>query len=79
MDIFDLPAPTLTMIGVLAAYLMIDDLNANQQNALGNFFMLIGQVLETNAAFLQNQQGAALSERITNLEREIELIKNNFV
>lgn len=37
---------------------MVDDLTAAEQNSLGNFIILIGQVLETNAA-----QQAVISAR----------------
>lgn len=71
MGIFGLPSKTLVLLGVIIAYVMMDDLNANEQNALGNFLMLIGQALETNAAIIQAQQGNSnddLNRRITNLE-----------
>lgn len=71
MGIFGLPSETLVLLGVIIAYVMMDDLNANEQNALGNFLMLIGQALETNAAIIQAQQGNSnddLNRRITNLE-----------
>lgn len=77
MGIFDLPSKTLVLLGVIIAYVMMDDLNANEQNALGNFLMLIGQALEANATIMQAQQGNStddLNRRITNLENII----NNF-
>lgn len=33
--------------------LLMDELNASEQNALGNWLILLGQVLETNSAYLQ--------------------------
>lgn len=57
-----LPSETESKIGTLFATLvgfaLIDGFTALEQNAIGNWFMLVGQVLETNAAFLQqfNQQ-----------------------
>lgn len=41
---------TYNLIAVTIAILLVDDLNANEQNSLGNWFMLLGQYLETNAA-----------------------------
>lgn len=32
---------------------MIGEYTANQQNAIGNWFMLIGQILETNSSIQQ--------------------------
>ena len=45
-----------TLSAVAIGYLLIDDNSANEQNALGNWLMLIAQVLCTNAYFLQLQQ-----------------------
>lgn len=41
---------------VIVGYLLIDDLTANEQNALGNWLMLVAQVLSTNAFYKQVQQ-----------------------
>ena len=38
---------------VIVGYLLIDDLTANEQNALGNWLMLTAQVLCTNAYYKQ--------------------------
>ncbi len=40
---------------VVVGYLLIDDLSANEQNALGNWLMLTAQVLCTNAYYKQVQ------------------------
>ena len=40
---------------VVVGYLLIDDLTANEQNALGNWLMLVAQVLCTNAFYKQVQ------------------------
>lgn len=40
-------AKLITLTAFLIGYLLIDNLNSNEQNALGNFFMLIGQTLCT--------------------------------
>lgn len=44
-----------TFSAVMIGYLLIDDTTANEQNALGNWLMLIAQVLCTNAFFQQVQ------------------------
>ena len=57
-----LPSETESKIGTLFATLvgfaLMDGFTALEQNSIGNWFMLVGQILETNAAFLQqfNQQ-----------------------
>ena len=64
-------AKSLTFIGFSIGYSLIGNLNAYEQNALGNFFMEIAQVLETNSAILQT----LMPVNQTNIN-EIELIKN---
>ena len=41
---------TYNLIAVAVAIVLVGDLNANEQNSLGNWFMLLGQYLATNAA-----------------------------
>lgn len=40
----------ITITAFLIGYALIDRLNSNEQNALGNFFMLIGQTLCTSGS-----------------------------
>ena len=54
-------ASTFTISAVVVGLLIIPNLNAKQQNDLGNWLMLVGQVLCTNAYYKQVQQ-----ERATN-------------
>lgn len=42
-----------TLSTMIIAYLLIDDFTANEQNAIGNWLMTIGQILEANASFQQ--------------------------
>lgn len=48
--LFDSPK-VFTTSAFIVGLLLIDDLNAQQQNDLGNWLMLVAQVLCTNAAF----------------------------
>jgi len=57
----NIPAKAFSFSAVVVGYLLIDDLTANEQIALGNWLMLIAQVLCTNAFYKQVQQ-----ERATN-------------
>ncbi len=41
---------TYNLIAVAIGIVLVGDLNANEQNSLGNWFMLLGQYLSTNAA-----------------------------
>ena len=51
----NVPAKVFSFSAVLVGYLLIDDLTANEQNALGNWLMLVAQVLSTNAYYKQVQ------------------------
>ncbi len=65
---------------VIVGYLLIDDLTANEQNALGNWLMLTAQVLCTNAYYKQVQQernGVNTNQYSSNVstEENIEILK----
>ena len=79
---FGLPAEVLSALGTVLGFALLGKLDYNQQNTLGNWLELIGQVLETNAAqgqVLQAQeQGdrlAALEGELAALRREMEALK----
>ena len=72
----------LTVLGCAIGLLLAPTITVNQQNSLGNFFELIGQVLLTvNAQIINNQPSSPskqqLYEEIKKLEREINNLKNN--
>lgn len=52
----DVSPKVFSFSAVAVGYLLIDDLTANEQNALGNWLMLTAQVLCTNAYYQQVQQ-----------------------
>lgn len=49
-DIFTLNPKVSSAVCILIGYLLIDELTANEQNVVGNWLMLISQLLITNAA-----------------------------
>lgn len=49
----NIPPKLFSLSAVGVGYLLIDDLTANEQNALGNWLMLVAQVLSTNAFYKQ--------------------------
>ena len=56
--------PKLFSISAVAiGYLLIDDTTANEQNALGNWLMLVAQVLSTNAFYRALMQERGLEPR----------------
>lgn len=46
----NIDANTFTISAFLIGYLLLDDLDPAEQNSIGNWFMMIGQVLCTNSA-----------------------------
>ena len=59
-----------SLSAVAVGYLLIDDLDAIEQNALGNWLMLTAQVLCTNAFYKQVQ-----AERSTNQNINVETLE----
>lgn len=47
----NIPPKLFSLSAVAVGYLLIDDSTANEQNALGNWLMLVAQVLSTNAYY----------------------------
>ena len=71
----DVSPKTFTLSAVIIGYLLIDDTTANEQNALGNWLMLIAQVLCTNAFYKQVQQERRTSTNQPNTEQTIQMIQ----
>lgn len=67
---------TFSFSAIVVGYLLIDDLTANEQNALGNWLMLMAQVLCTNAFYKQVQQERLnLNNKNISAEESIEMLK----
>ena len=56
----NIPPKLFSLSAVAVGYLLIDDTTANEQNALGNWLMLVAQVLCTNAFYKQVMQERGL-------------------
>ena len=76
---FALPPEVVSALGVLAAFALSENQTADQMNAVGNFLMLLGQVMSTMSAQCSLQQAterqddiAALWQAIHRLERQAE-------
>ncbi len=69
----------MTALGTVLGFAVLGDLDGDQQNALGNFLMLIAQIMETNAAQLQlleDQQSARQNARQqTQLQQQLDEIR----
>ena len=84
-----LPPKVSTLSAVAVGYILLDDSTYVEQNAIGNWFMLVGQILETNAAFLQqfNQQNQNFNKSnnfnsnagdLERLEKMVTILKREF-
>lgn len=85
--LLSLPPKQFALLSSLIGILLIDDLNLDQQNALGNFIVNIGQAILTSAAqeqalqsnnsqnddILQEIEG--LKKQISSLNKELEKLK----
>lgn len=70
-----------TLAAMVIGYALTYVFNSFEQNAIGNWFMLLGQILETNATFLQmyqskNQNNTSVRNiDIDDLRRVINIMK----
>ena len=70
----NIPAKAFSFSAIVVGYLLIDDLTANEQNALGNWLMLTAQVLSTNAFYKQVMQERNLGSTNTHSYNENDTI-----
>ncbi len=91
MNLIPNTSPELfSLSAVIVGYLLIDDMTANEQNALGNWLMLVGQLVSTNAYYaavvternrqntFNNQDTLRILEKMLKaLEKEVNDIKKN--
>ena len=73
----DVSPKAFSFSAIVVGYLLIDDLTANEQNALGNWLMLTAQVLCTNAFYKQVQaerSGVNTNQNISS-EQSIRILK----
>lgn len=85
----NIPPKLFSLSAVTVGYLLIDDTTANEQNALGNWLMLVAQILCTNAFYKQvmqerghnntkndNEQTIVMMQKMMDaLQKEIDEIK----
>ena len=87
-DYSNISPTAYTLSAAIVGFLLIDDTTANEQNALGNWLMLVAQVLCTNAYFLQlknqnnntqptNEETIIMMQKMINaLTKEVNDLKN---
>lgn len=68
----NIPPKLFSLSAVVVGYILIDDMTANEQNAVGNWLMLVAQVLSTNAFYR-----AVMQERGLEPVDSIETGRNN--
>lgn len=75
---------SFTGSAVFIGFLLTKDLSSNEQNAIGNWFMLLGQVMETYAAQgnVLNSQSTSpnletLNKVLEKMQQEINTLKNS--
>jgi len=78
--LFSLPPKQFALLSSLLGIILIDDLNIDQKNAIGNFIVNIGQAILTAAAqeqLLQNKnsQDDQIHQEIEDLKKQIALLK----
>lgn len=56
----NVPPKLFSLSAVVVGYILIDDMTANEQNAIGNWLMLVAQVLSTNAFYRSFMQERGL-------------------
>ena len=78
--LLSLPPKQFALLSSLLGIILKDDLNTDQQNALGNFIVNIGQSILTAAAQEQSQQNNnsqndQILQEIDSLKNQVSLLK----
>ncbi len=68
---FDLPSELMSALGTVIGFAMLGQLDYNQQNVLGNFLMLVGQVLETNSTQKQLLASQDQASQMSNMQAQL--------
>ena len=71
----NIPPKLFSLSAVAVGYLLIDDTTANEQNALGNWLMLVAQILCTNAFYKQVVQERSLNNTKNDNEQTIVMMQ----
>ncbi len=74
-DSFNNKSRVDTLSATVIGFALTCFFNSYEQNALGNWFMLLGQILETNATFIQLYQSCAQNNSNRNVGLDIEKLK----
>ena len=70
-----IPPKLFSLSPVTVGYLLLDDTTANEQNALGNWLMLVAQILCTNAFYKQVMQERGFDNNKNDSEQTIVMMQ----
>ena len=71
----NIPPKLFSLSAVTVGYLLIDDMTANEQNAVGNWLMLVAQILCTNAFYKQVMQERGFDNNKNDSEQTIAMMQ----
>ena len=71
----NIPPKLFSLSAVTVGYLLIDYTTANEQNALGNWLMLVAQILCTNAFYKQVMQERGFDNNKNDSEQTIAMMQ----
>lgn len=74
--LLSLPPKQFSLLATTFGFLLLDDLSIDQQNALGNFFLTVGQTMLTTAAQEQALQSCNSQNETDQVHQDIEDLKN---
>ena len=72
---FGLPPELMAALGTVLGFALLGGLTSDQQNSLGNFLMLIAQVLETTASQEQLLEGIEQNRQLDDMQRSIDELR----
>ena len=80
---FNLPGEVMSALAVILGFALLGDMTSDEQNSLGNFLMLISQILETTATQRQlledrqsNQQMTEIQNQLKDITSRLEKLEN---
>ena len=76
-DFFKLPPRTMTALAVAIGFLLAETLSSDEQSSLGNFLMLIAQMVETNSAQAQLLQDTEQPEATKSSDKQCDDVTKN--
>ena len=71
----NIPPKLFSLSAVVVGYILIDDMTANEQNAIGNWLMLVAQILCTNAFYKQVMQERGFDNNKNDSEQTIAMMQ----